>query len=273
MRNVLFLFVAILGFSCSKESNVPAPNNHIADVGDKFLNDEVGKLTVLKDKTPVYKAFLLDGFDPNNDPKGLSLDRHFEEDYSIQRQDEFEKTEHAAYRCLEGKSPPISDEAKSHFITGKTLLNEVKASADYSQIISEFKEAIRLSPVYPEAHYNLGLAYEDKGEFMNAIVELQFYLRIHFLWFETAPSTCEAMSDAEFQFIKQKIYDLKTKAQNAKVWHTPHQEVAPPIISEPQPAGLHCNNDNCGLYCGATAALGGHLPKCCSAGCDCHVSK
>jgi len=71
--------------------------------------------------------------------------------------------------------PPIPEEARKHFVRGAALFKDAKSPDDFKQVIDEFMQATRLAPWWPEARYNLALAFEAAGEYAWAIDKLKLY--------------------------------------------------------------------------------------------------
>ncbi len=72
-------------------------------------------------------------------------------------------------------TPPISEEARKHFVAGTDLAKEAKTAADLSRVVSEFKQAVELAPQLPQARYNLARAREAAGDYSGAIADLKRY--------------------------------------------------------------------------------------------------
>jgi len=61
----------------------------------------------------------------------------------------------------------------AHVSLGNAFLDK----KDFDAAIREYEEAIRLRFEYPNAHYNLALAYESAGKIGSARVEYGLYLQ------------------------------------------------------------------------------------------------
>ena len=46
---------------------------------------------------------------------------------------------------------------------------------DYTQVVSEFKQATYLAPQWPEVRYNLALTKEAAGDYSGAMADLKLY--------------------------------------------------------------------------------------------------
>jgi tetratricopeptide (TPR) repeat protein len=98
--------------------------------------------------------------------------------------------------------PPIPEEARKHFVMGTTLFKDAKTPDDYSQVVSEFKQATDLAPQWPEARYNLALAKEAAGDYSGAMDDLKLYQQFK-------------LSDDEARTVQDKIYALEAKSEEA----------------------------------------------------------
>lgn len=98
--------------------------------------------------------------------------------------------------------PPaqIPEEARKHFVMGTTLFKDAKTAADFSQVETEFKQAMDLAPQWPEARYNLALAKEAAGDFSGAMADLRLYQNFK-------------LSEAEARTVQDKLYALEAKQQ------------------------------------------------------------
>jgi CHAT domain-containing protein len=67
-----------------------------------------------------------------------------------------------------------SDEGKVAYIKGKELID----SGDYRSAIPHLKQAIQIKPSSPDAHYLLGIAYENTGQNQQAIAEYKETIKI-----------------------------------------------------------------------------------------------
>jgi len=100
------------------------------------------------------------------------------------------------------KLPAVPEEARKHFIKGGALFKDAKSSADFAQVLDEFKEASRLAPWWPEARYNLALACESAGNYPSAMANLKLYQLFK-------------LPDAEARSVQDKIYVLEAKQEKA----------------------------------------------------------
>lgn len=96
--------------------------------------------------------------------------------------------------------PPIPEEARRHFVRGGALFKDAKNADDLSQVVDEFKEAVRLAPWWPEARYNYALAQEAAGQYPGAVANLKLYQLFK-------------LPDAEARAAQDKIYALEAKQE------------------------------------------------------------
>lgn len=94
--------------------------------------------------------------------------------------------------------PPIPEEARKHFVMGTTLFKDAKTPGDYSQVVSEFKQAADLAPKWPQPRYNLAVAEEVAGNYSGAEADLKVYQQFK-------------LSDEEVRSVQDKIYELEAK--------------------------------------------------------------
>ena len=85
---------------------------------------------------------------------------------------------------------------------GTTLFKDAKTLDDYSQVVSEFKQAADLAPQWPEARYNLALAKEAAGDYSGAEADLKAYQQFK-------------LSADEARTVQDKIYALEAKQTEA----------------------------------------------------------
>jgi len=98
--------------------------------------------------------------------------------------------------------PPIPEEARKHFVRGAALFKDAKSPDDFKQVIDEFMQATRLAPWWPEARYNLALAFEAAGEYAWAIDKLKLYQLFK-------------LPEAEARAVQDKIHALEAKQEKA----------------------------------------------------------
>jgi ankyrin repeat protein len=99
--------------------------------------------------------------------------------------------------------PPISEEARKHFVRGAALFKDAKSPGDYKQVVDEFKQATHLAPWWPETRYNLALALEAEGNYDKAIANVKLYLLFK-------------LPETDVRGAQDKIYALEAKQQKAK---------------------------------------------------------
>ena len=100
----------------------------------------------------------------------------------------------------QASTPPISEEARKHFVAGTDLAKEAKTAADLSRVVSEFKQAVELAPQLPQARYNLARAREAAGDYSGAIADLKRYQEFK-------------LSASEARVIQDKIYALEARTK------------------------------------------------------------
>lgn len=91
-------------------------------------------------------------------------------------------------------SQTVSEEANRHFTRGMAAVEMAQSEGDYEDAIREFEQAIRLTPNFSNAYYNLGMVQEKAGKFDDAIINLRKYLELN-------PSASDR--EAVLQFIYQ----------------------------------------------------------------------
>lgn len=72
----------------------------------------------------------------------------------------------------------VSEEARRHRDRGVAAVETAKTPADYEAAISEFEQAARLAPDWPDVYYNLGMVQERAERYRDAISNLRHYLRL-----------------------------------------------------------------------------------------------
>ena len=98
--------------------------------------------------------------------------------------------------------PPIPEEARRHFVRGVELFKNAKSPDDMEQVFSEFLQATRLAPWWPEARYNWALALEASGNYISAINNLKLYRLFK-------------VSDADLRDAQDRIYEIEAKQEKA----------------------------------------------------------
>lgn len=101
------------------------------------------------------------------------------------------------------QSPAIPEEARKYFVRGETLIKDPKATPDDAlQAATEFVEAARLAPAWPEARLNAALAFEITGDYANAIANLKLYQQFK-------------LSETDARTVQDKLYALEVKQEKA----------------------------------------------------------
>lgn len=98
--------------------------------------------------------------------------------------------------------PSISEEARKHFVMGTTLLEDAKTPNDYTQVGSEFSQATRIAPWWPEARLKRGMAYEAAGKYADAIEQLKLFQLFK-------------LPDSDARKVQDEIYVLEAKQEKA----------------------------------------------------------
>jgi Tfp pilus assembly protein PilF len=80
---------------------------------------------------------------------------------------------------------PVPEDARRHFVRGRTAVEMAKSPQDYRAAIEEFERAVRIAPRWADAHYNLGMVQARAGHSREAIASLKRYL-------ELAPNAADA---------------------------------------------------------------------------------
>jgi len=117
------------------------------------------------------------------------------------------------------QAPAVSEEARKHFVMGATLFKDAKTPNDYSQVVSEFKQATDLAPQWPDARYNLALAKDAAGDYSGAMDDLKLYQQFK-------------LSDREARTAQDKIYALEAKQKKAaKEAEVKVKESSPEVVA------------------------------------------
>ena len=97
----------------------------------------------------------------------------------------------------------VSEEARRHYDYGVAAVK----TTDYEAAIKEFEQATVLAPGWPEAFYNLGLAYEGAKKYTDAVKSYREYLRL-------APNAGDATE------VKSLVNELEYLAEREKTLTT-----------------------------------------------------
>jgi tetratricopeptide (TPR) repeat protein len=73
-------------------------------------------------------------------------------------------------------APPISEEARRHYVVARTFFEGARKPADFIPAIGEFKRALLVAPWWADANRDLGLALENAGNFDEAIAFIRLYI-------------------------------------------------------------------------------------------------
>jgi hypothetical protein len=96
--------------------------------------------------------------------------------------------------------PPVPEEARKHFIRGSVLFKDAKTADDFSKSAAEFSQAIQISPLLAEAHYNLAMVNEASADYVSAVYRLKVYQLFK-------------LSPEEARRVQDKIYALELKSE------------------------------------------------------------
>ena len=77
-----------------------------------------------------------------------------------------------------GFGQDVSDEAKRHFDRGMAAVEMAKSPNDYAAAITEFEQAARLAPDWPDVYYYLGKVQETAEKYGDAARSFRQYLRL-----------------------------------------------------------------------------------------------
>jgi hypothetical protein len=79
----------------------------------------------------------------------------------------------------------VPEDARRHFVRGRTAVEMAKSPEDYRAAIEEFERAVKIAPRWADAYYNLGMVQARAGHSREAIASLKRYL-------ELAPNAADA---------------------------------------------------------------------------------
>jgi len=79
-------------------------------------------------------------------------------------------------------------------------LEQLPKTSMWKKEVSEYKEALRINPNFAEAHFNLGVAYQEKGNHKEAIAEYQKTLQIY-------PNYLEAHNNLGILYFRKGMLD------------------------------------------------------------------
>lgn len=110
--------------------------------------------------------------------------------------------EDAISRALaSGRPAPVPEEARRRMKRGEILFHDAGRDG-YGPIIAEMRQAVKLAPAWPRAHFNLALALEGAGRHAEAKRHLELYLRAE-------PAAEDAAE------VRDKIIELELRAERA----------------------------------------------------------
>lgn len=102
---------------------------------------------------------------------GLGKYIHRSDDTTLSFLDSFDSTTHAIFE-LKYKLQELQYCARAHELLGIIYTHE------YDLAIKEYKKSLDLTPRKPYLHYDLGVAYEFKGDYKKAIEEYKNELKL-----------------------------------------------------------------------------------------------
>lgn len=73
-------------------------------------------------------------------------------------------------------APAIPEEARRHYVMGKTLFEDAKNVQDFKDAIEKFKKALLIAPWWSDAYRDIGMALEAAQQYDEAIAALKLYL-------------------------------------------------------------------------------------------------
>ena len=79
-------------------------------------------------------------------------------------------------------------------------IEQIPKTSMWRKEISEYKEALRIDPHFAEARFNLGVAYQEKGDLKEAIAEYQKTLQIY-------PNYVEAHNNLGILYFRKEMLD------------------------------------------------------------------
>ncbi len=106
-------------------------------------------------------------------------------------------------------------------VEARTLLGwiQLEVHRDYDAAIAEYAKVVRLKPEFPEAHNNLGVAWQKKGDFQKAVESFNRALEIR-------PDYTEALSNRGWVHVRQKEWLLARDDFDKALRIDPHHEGA-----------------------------------------------
>ena len=102
-------------------------------------------------------------------------------------------------------APAIPEEANRTFVKGNVFQKEAKDASGYELAISAYSESLRAAPWWGDAYFNLSIAQESAGKFVEAIASTRHYMA-------SVPT-----GSAEVREAQNKIYALEAKKEMADV--------------------------------------------------------
>lgn len=110
-------------------------------------------------------------------------------------------------------APIIAEEARQHFIMAKTLFEGAGKTEDYDASIAEFKKALLIVPWWPEANYNLALAFEAAQKFDEA----KWFMHLYIASNPGAENTRAAQDEIYKMQAKQELVTRQKAEREAKM--------------------------------------------------------
>ena len=97
----------------------------------------------------------------------------------------------------------VSEEAQRYMARGFAAVEMAKAPKDYESAVSEFEQAAKLAPNWPDVYFNLGSVQAKAGNYGEAVRQYKRYL-------ELAPNAPDAAK------VREEIYKLEYRAEEEK---------------------------------------------------------
>ena len=99
--------------------------------------------------------------------------------------------------------PAVPDEARTLAREGELFSMAAIGREDVTPAIEKYREAARLAPWWSDAHYNLGLLYERRGDFILAANSLRNYLTL-------------AGDSPDARAVEARVFEMEYRGQRAR---------------------------------------------------------
>lgn len=105
----------------------------------------------------------------------LSLEKYFMMDHSAEIEAEISQFKSVAenYRSKHPR-PGISEEARRYQVQAENAFDEKR----YDDAVLDYRKALEIAPWWPDGRYNLALLLGQKGNFLEADIEMKKYLEL-----------------------------------------------------------------------------------------------